>query len=134
MRHTTRMVSVALATVLLGAGSASSALAGDKAAANGKGAANKVRVVRDKDTGQLRGPTKRELRELLEAERRAGKNVAVSGADYTMHEGANGMKAAILGESFLITLEATRDEDGNLVTSHSDPALDGATSTTLPTE
>jgi ABC-type lipoprotein export system ATPase subunit len=80
-----------------------------------------LRVVRDKETGQLRAPTQSEALELLAAERASGKKAEQKVVVVTHPDG---MKSAVLPESYMTTLHAVRDSEGNISFHHSDPALD----------
>ena len=97
------------------------------------------RVVRDKDSGELRAPTPAELQQLLAVEKaeRKAKGEPEPAADpqpmeIRQHEGS--MKSAVLGQDYLITIQAKRDKDRKLVTSHSNPAYDHAAADDRPTE
>jgi hypothetical protein len=80
-----------------------------------------LRVVRDKETGQLRAPTESEALELLAAGQGGGKKAAQKVVVVTHPDG---MKSAVLPESYMTTLYAVRDSEGNISFHHSDPALD----------
>jgi hypothetical protein len=82
------------------------------------------RVVRDKETGKLRSPTEEELA-AERAERKArGEPEASARAPLAVRQHANGMRSAVLGPEYLVTLKAERGPDGRLVIKHADPAHD----------
>ena len=85
-----------------------------------------VRAVRDKETGLLRGPTQAELKSIVDAEsaaRRArGQRDAGQRAPLRVQQHPDGMRSAVLGPEYLMSLKARRRPDGGLVMSHGDPA------------
>jgi hypothetical protein len=104
-------------------------------------ASEAMRVVRDKQTGQLRAPNNEELKQMLEAEKaeRKARGEPAPSADpqpLEVRTYSSGMKAAVLGPEFLVTLEARRDAEGNLVVAHSKPEYDAHAepANVLPTE
>jgi len=104
-------------------------------------ASEAMRVVRDKETGQLRSPNNAELKQMLEQEKaaRKAKGEPEPSADpqpVEVRTYSGGMKAAVLGPEFLVSLEARRDAEGNLVVTHSRPEYDGHAqpAAELPTE
>lgn len=99
-----------------------SALAADPAQSVTTTSSSDLRVVRDQETGQLRAPTQSEALELLSAERASGKKAEQKVVVVTHPDG---MKSAVLPESYMTTLYAVRDSEGNISFHHSDPALDG---------
>ena len=115
-------------------------LADEAVAAQPAASADALRVVRDKATGKLRAPNPSELKEMLEAEkaqRKArGEPEPASAQPLAITHPANGMISAKLGPEFLVSLEAHRDADGNLVVRHADPADEHVTApqAQLPTE
>jgi len=133
MRMTPTLVAAALAATL----AAPTVLADDAVAAS-----EAMRVVRDKKTGELRAPSDAELRKMLQAEKAARKarGEAEPSADaqpVEVRTYSGGMKAAVLGPEFLVSLEARRDADGNLVVTHSRPEYDAhaePAAPELPTE
>lgn len=110
-------------------------------ASDATSASEAMRVVRDKDTGQLRAPDSAELKQMLDAEKaqRKARGEAEPSADpqpVQVRTYSSGMKAAVLGPEFLVSLEARRDADGNLVVTHSRPEYDAHAepASELPTE
>jgi hypothetical protein len=104
-------------------------------------ASEAMRVVRDKETGQLRAPNNDELKQMLAAEKAARKakglpesSGEIQAVEVRTH--ANGMKSAQLGPEFLVSLEARRDAEGNLVVTHAQPGYDvhAAPANEQPTE
>jgi hypothetical protein len=100
-----------------------------------------LRVVRDKETGQMRAPTRDEMKALLEAEKaeRKARGLPEERAmqPVQVRTYPNGMKAAVLGEEFLVMVTAEKDANGNLVVKHANPADEHVvtkTTTELPTE
>lgn len=83
-----------------------------------------VRVMRDRDTGKLRAPTEEE-QAAERAARKASGIAEPSGlrTPLAVRQHANGMRSAVLGPDYLITLRAERGADGKLIVKHSDPAL-----------
>lgn len=102
----------AAVAVLIG----SAAIAADDAAST-----SDLRVVRDPETGTLRAPTPEEQRALV-AKEKAEKQVGP--ADVALRTLRDGTRAATLPMSYLTSITVTRDADGKLVFTHSDPALD----------
>lgn len=96
--------------------------------------------MRDKVTGQLRAPTSEEAEAMHASERagRAASGVAEPGARsgpmrVVQHSG--GMRSAVLGTEYLVTLKAQRRADGSLAITHNQPGLDHPVSRDLrPTE
>lgn len=132
MKKTSMLVAAALAATL----ATPAVLAQDAEAST-----DALRVVRDKQTGQLRAPNSEELKQMLEAEKadrkaRGKPEPSANPQPVQVRTYANGMKAAVLGPEFLVSLEAQRDADGNLTVRHADPADDhiAAPNTALPTE
>jgi hypothetical protein len=132
MRNTTMVVAAAIAATL----AAPVVLADDAVAAS-----EAMRVVRDAETGELRKPTNDELKQMLEAEKaaRKAKGQAEPSANpqpVQVRSYSGGMKAAVLGPEFLVSLEARRDADGKLVVTHSRSEYDGHAerAAELPTE
>lgn len=79
------------------------------------------RVFRDKQTGRLRAPTEEEMQILLEEERAAsaarGAPMGPS-APLVVRQYPNGMRAAVLGPDYLVSIKGQRGSDGKLVISH----------------
>lgn len=127
-----------LAAAALAATIAAPSVLADEAVA----ASEAMRVVRDKKTGELRAPNNAELKQMLEQEKAARKakgepEPSADAQPLEVRTYSGGMKAAVLGPEFLVSLEARRDADGNLVVTHSRPEYDGhaePASTELPTE
>ena len=120
MRKSSLVIAAAIAAMLAGPG----ALAGETAAAS-----EALRVVRDKETGKLRAPNNDELKEMIAAEKaeRKAKGLPESSQEtetFEVRTHANGMKSLQLGPEFLVSLEARRDADGNLVVTHAQPGYD----------
>jgi len=116
-------------------------LADETAAAQPTASMDAMRVVRDKATGKLRAPNPSELKEMLEAEKAQRKALgkpesAAEPQPIEVRSYPSGMRAAVLGPEYLVSLEAYRDADGNLVVRHADPADEhvAAPQAQLPTE
>ncbi|MEP7706097.1 hypothetical protein [Paraglaciecola sp. 25GB23A] len=95
-------------------------------AAEPTAATEALRVIRDKQTGQLRAPNNQELKDMLNAEKAARKargesEPSAEPQQVEVRTYNSGMKSAVLGPEYLISLEAHRDADGNLVVTHSNP-------------
>ena len=87
------------------------------------------RAVRDKATGKLRAPTSEEAEAMRASESaaRAARGAAEPGAKtgplrVVQHGG--GMRSAVLGAEYLVTLKAQRRADGSLDISHNQPGLE----------
>ena len=120
MRKSSLVVASAIAAMLTGPG----VLADETSAAS-----EALRVVRDKETGKLRAPNNDELKEMIAAEKaeRKAKGLPESSEEtqaFEVRTHANGMKSLQLGPEFLVSLEARRDADGNLVVTHAQPGYD----------
>jgi hypothetical protein len=97
-------------------------------------------AARDKVTGKLRAPTAEEAEAMRAGERgaRAARGVAEPGAKtgplrVVQHGG--GMRSAVLGTEYLVTLKAQRQADGSLAITHNQPGLEHPVSRDLrPTE
>lgn len=74
-----------------------------------------LRAVRDKTTGKLRAPTADE-REAMEASERATRQARgqAEPAPLRVQWHANGMRSAVLGADYLITLKGERRADGSV--------------------
>lgn len=117
-----------MAAALASAGWAASGLAADTAsqsvtAASGDTPAAAVaakRVVRDKQTGKLRAPNEEELAAMIEQERaaRAASGKSEESVPLVVRQYPNGMRSAVLGPDFLVSIKAQRQPDGKIVVSH----------------
>lgn len=101
--------------------------------------ADAVRVVRDKETGKLRAPTDAELEQMRQNERSArkarGRSESGATAPIAVRQHANGMRSAVLGPEYLVTLKAQRGADGKLTVKHDKVADEhGAGQSQRPTE
>lgn len=102
--------------------------------------ADSRRAVRDKVTGQLRAPSSDETA-AMQASEQAGRTTrglpepgAMSGPLRVVQH-AGGMRSAVLGTGYLVTLKAQRRADGSLGIGHNQPGLDQPVSRELrPTE
>ena len=98
------------------------------------------RAVRDKVTGKLRAPTSEEAEAMRASERgtRAARGVAEPGSKsgpLRVVQHAGGMRSAVLGTEYLVTLKAQRRSDGSLDITHNQPGLDHPVSRDVrPTE
>lgn len=74
-----------------------------------------LRAVRDKTTGKLRAPTADE-REAMEAAERAARQARGQSepAPLRIQWHANGMRSAVLGADYLMTLKGERSADGSV--------------------
>lgn len=132
-----------LAIALAYAACSASAYAGDAptpsttaaAPPNATDTASAKRVVRDKQTGKLRAPTEDELQEMIAAENAARASQITTRAPLVVRQYPNGMRGAVLGPEYLLSLNAKRKPDGTIVLSHDKPGFDhAAPSAKLPTE
>lgn len=84
-------------------------------AASPAGESQALRAVRDKTTGKLRAPTADE-REAMEATERAARQArgVTEPAPLRIQWHANGMRSAVLGADYLITLKGERRADGSV--------------------
>ena len=129
------------ATLACAAWSASS-LAADSAAPSATAAQTSTadvaaakRVVRDKQTGKLRAPTEDELQEMIAAEKAARASQVTTRAPLVVREYPNGMRGAVLGPEYLLTLKAQRRPDGTVEVSHDKQGHEhAAPNAKLPTE
>lgn len=83
------------------------------------------RAVRDSETGKLRAPSEDELAAIRAA--RGARGIAEPSGHkvpLAVRQYSNGMRGAVLGPDFLVTLKAERTADGRLVVKHADPAHD----------
>jgi hypothetical protein len=93
------------------------------------------RVVRDKQTGKLRAPTEDELQEMIAAENAARASQIKTRAPLVVRQYPNGMRGAVLGPEYLLSLKAQRRPDGTIEVSHDKQGYDHAASNAkLPTE
>lgn len=76
------------------------------------------RVVRDKQTGKLRAPSEDELQELIAAENAARAKQIKTRAPLVVREYSNGMRGAVLGPEYLLSLKGQRRPDGTVEASH----------------
>lgn len=87
-----------------------------------------LRAVRDKATGKLRAPSQEELESMLQEERaqrraRGEPEVAATSAQpLSVRRHASGMRSAVLGPEYLVTVQGKRAADGSMVQTHADPA------------
>lgn len=103
--------------------------------------ADSRRAVRDKVTGKLRAPTAEEAEAMRASQgaARAARGVsepaaARSGPMRVVQHGG-GMRSAVLGTEYLVTLKAQRRADGSLDITHNQPGLDHPVSRDVrPTE
>lgn len=118
-RHAMAVLALAVAAVTAQAGD-------DKTASPPQAAGDQLqgkRVVRDRDTGRLRAPTDDELRQLLDAERAARQargepEPTGRGAPLRVRQHPDGMRSAVLGPDYLVTLKAERQPDGRVSITH----------------
>jgi hypothetical protein len=78
-------------------------------------------MFRDKQTGRLRAPTEEEMQILLEEERAAGTARAAKAgptAPIVVRVHPNGMRSAVLGPEYLVSITGQRGADGKLAISH----------------
>lgn len=98
------------------------------------------RAVRDKVTGNLRAPTSEEAEAMRASESaaRTARGVAEPGArtgPLRVVQHGGGMRSAVLGAEYLVTLRAQRRADGSLDITHNQPGLEHPVSRDLrPTE
>ena len=94
--------------------------------------ADSRRAVRDKVTGQLRAPTAEEA-EAMRASQGAARAAKTAPMRVVQHAG--GMRSAVLGTEYLVTLKAQRRADGTLDITHNQAGLDHPVSRDVrPTE
>ncbi|WP_156891388.1 post-PEP-CTERM-1 domain-containing protein [Nevskia ramosa] len=93
------------------------------------GATESLRVMRDAQTGALRMPTAAEIKamEASSVKKGAPKPVQVQVAP-------NGTKSVRLPAEYLISIEATRDANGNITSHHQQHDMEHGASAALPTE
>ncbi len=134
-------IALAGATCALPAAAADTAVPlGTTAQAAPSDSASGRRVFRDKETGQLRAPTDDELKTMLEEERaaraaRGQPEPTVSSAPLIVRQHANGMRSAVLGPDFLVSIKVERRPDGKLAMTHDRPEHEHAQpQSTRPTE
>ena len=139
-RTSATLAALALAASAGAATAADTPVSDTQAQAAAATQADSRRAVRDKVTGQLRAPTSEEAEAMRASERagRAASGVAEPGARsgpmrVVQHSG--GMRSAVLGTEYLVTLKAQRRADGSLAITHNQPGLDHPVSRDLrPTE
>ena len=139
-RTSAMLAALALAASAGAATAADTPVSDTQAQAAAATQADSRRAVRDKVTGQLRAPTSEEAEAMRASERagRAASGVAEPGARsgpmrVVQHSG--GMRSAVLGTEYLVTLKAQRRADGSLDITHNQPGLDHPVSSDVrPTE
>ena len=139
-RTSATLAALALAASAGAATAADTPVSDTQAQAAAATQADSRRAVRDKVTGQLRAPTSEEAEAMRASERagRAASGVAEPGARsgpmrVVQHSG--GMRSAVLGTEYLVTLKAQRRADGSLAITHNQPGLDHPVSSDVrPTE
>lgn len=139
-RTSATLAALALAASAGAATAADTPVSDTQAQAAAATQADSRRAVRDKVTGQLRAPTSEEAEAMRASERagRAASGVAEPGARsgpmrVVQHSG--GMRSAVLGTEYLVTLKAQRRADGSLAITHNQPGLDHPVSRDVrPTE
>lgn len=96
-------------------------------------AAQGRRAVRDQDTGKFRAPTMEEL-EAEKADRKARGIAEPTGptAPLAVRQHASGMRSAVLGPEYMVTLKAERGPDGRLIVRHANPAHEHQASPAQP--
>lgn len=105
------------------------------AQANPADVAPAKRVVRDKQTGKVRAPTEDELQEMIAAENAASASQVRTRAPLAVRQYPNGMRGAVLGPEYLLSLKAQRRPDGTVAVTHDKPGYDhAAPNASLPTE
>jgi hypothetical protein len=93
------------------------------------------RVVRDKKTGKLRAPSEDELQEMIAAENATRARQIKTRPSLIVRQYPNGMRSAVLGPEYLLTLKAQRRPDGSVEVSHDKHApAHSAPNPNLPTE
>lgn len=143
MRSSRTLATLAALALAASAGAATAAdtpVPDTQAQAAAAAQADGRRAVRDKVTGQLRAPTAEEAEAMRGGERsaRAARGVAEpeakSGPLRVVQHGG-GMRSAVLGTEYLVTLKAQRRADGSLAITHNQPGLDHPVSRDVrPTE
>lgn len=104
------------------------------------GAASARRAFRDPVTGQLRAPTPEETQAMLDEERamraaRGEREPTGPVAPLSVRRYSNGMRSAVLGPEYLVSLTANRTPDGKVTITHDRPGHDHAAAPTQsPTE
>ena len=94
--------------------------------------ADSRRAVRDKVTGKLRAPTSEEAEAMRAAQ---GSARASKAGPVRVVQHGGGMRSAVLGTEYLVTLKAQRRADGSLDITHNQPGLDHPVSRDVrPTE
>ncbi|MDP3819968.1 MAG: hypothetical protein Q8R33_00695 [Burkholderiales bacterium] len=135
-RTSATLAALALAASAGAATAADTPVSDTQAQAAAAAQADSRRAVRDQVTGKLRAPTPEEA-EAMRAARAAG-GVAEPGArsgPLRVVQHGGGMRSAVLGTEYLVTLKAQRRADGSLAITHNQPGLDHPVSRDLrPTE
>ncbi len=113
-----------------GMAAAPAAMAADTAVEQGKvgGATESLRVMRDAETGALRAPTAAEIK-AMEAS-----SVKKAPAPVQVQVAPNGTKSVRLPAEYLISIEATRDANGNVTSHHQKHDMEHGARAALPTE
>lgn len=98
-----------------------------------------LRAVRDKETGRLRAATAQEMADMDAAASAArvarGEPAEPVAKPLVVRQHANGMRSAVLGPEFMVTIRGQRDANGRIVQSHEHPAHEhGALKQQAPTE
>lgn len=104
--------------------------AADAATERGKtgGATESLKVMRDAETGALRAPTAAESK-AMEAS-----SVKKAPAPVHVQVAPNGTKSVRLPAEYLISIEATRDANGNVSSRHQQHDMEHGVRAALPTE
>lgn len=134
------LVALALAASAGAANAADATVSDPQAQPAAAAQADSRRAVRDKVTGKLRAPTSEEA-EAMRANESVGRSArgaaapgAKSGPVRVVQHGG-GMRSAVLGTEYLVTLKAQRSADGSLAITHNQPGLDHPVSRDVrPTE
>lgn len=126
------LASLALAVSASAATAADATVADTQAQPGAAAQADSRRAVRDKVTGKLRAPTAEEA-EAMRASQGTARAAKSAPVRVVQHNG--GMRSAVLGPEYLVTLKAQRQPDGTLAITHNQPGLDHPVSRDLrPTE
>jgi hypothetical protein len=139
-RTSATLAALALAAAAGAASAADATVSDTQAQPAAATQADSRRAVRDKVTGKLRAPTPEEA-EALRASQSAARaarglpDSAAKAAPVRVVQHAGGMRSAVLGTEYLVTLKAQRRADGSLDVTHNQPGLDHPVSRDLrPTE
>jgi hypothetical protein len=139
-RTSATLAALALAASAGAATAADAPVSDTQAQAAAAAQADGRRAVRDKVTGKLRAPTPEEAEAMRASQgaARAARGMAEPAAKagpmrVVQHSG--GMRSAVLGAEYLVTLKAQRRSDGSLDITHNQPGLEHPVSRDLrPTE